>query len=148
MSEERRRSSPDPREAQQRRPRLLVVDDELLLVEAIEAAMGDRADVLATSDPDEALASIDAGERYDAILLDVRMPGMDGLALFDHIAALSPSQARRVIFMTGGAVAPNEARLASLPNELLMKPLELARLEELLARMLRRAADSARMRTA
>lgn len=123
---------PDSQVARPRRPRLLVVDDELLLVEAIEVALGGRVDVLATANPHEALASIDTGERYDAILLDVKMPEMDGVELFERIAAISPSQARRVVFMTA-TIEEAEERLSALPNATLRKPLDLARVDELLS---------------
>ncbi len=113
-------------------PRLLFVDDEQLLVEATAATLADSADVLATTDPFEALASIEAGDRYDTILLDVNMPNMDGVRLLEHIAAISPSQAGRVVFMTAGSAASERHRLSSLPNPLLEKPIDLARIRELL----------------
>ena len=102
-------------------PRLLVVDDERLLLDAIEVALVGEVDVLATTDPREALASIDTGERYDAILLDVRMPEMDGIELYERIAAISPSQARSVVFMTA-ATASADDWLSSLENATLRKP--------------------------
>jgi two-component system response regulator DctR len=40
------------------------------------------------------------------LLLDVRMPGMSGLALFEHIAALGLVQVLPVIFLTGHADVP------------------------------------------
>jgi CheY-like chemotaxis protein len=113
-------------------PRLLVVDDELLLLEAIEVALVGQADVLATTDPHEALASIDTGERYDAILLDVRMREMDGIELCERIAAISPSQARRVVFMTA-ATSSMDDRLSSFENATLRKPVDLSRIHELLS---------------
>ena len=40
------------------------------------------------------------------ILLDVRMPGMSGLALFEHLLAKGMAQAWPVIFLTGHADVP------------------------------------------
>lgn len=147
MSSNDRESHPDSQEARPRTPRLLVVDDELLLVEAIEVALGERVDVLATADPHEALASIDTGERYDAILLDVRMPEMDGIELCARIAAISPSQARRVVFMTA-ATSEADGRLSDLPNTTLRKPLDLSRVDELLSSWLPDDTRSARIKIA
>jgi CheY-like chemotaxis protein len=147
MSGNDRESQPDSEEARPRMPRLLVVDDELLLVEAIEIALGERVDVMATADPHEALASIDTGERYDAILLDVKMPEMDGIELCERIAAISPSQARRVVFMTATA-SETDGRLSALPNTTLRKPLDLWRVDELLSSWLPADARSARIKIA
>jgi len=113
-------------------PRLLVVDDELLLLEAFEVALVGRVDVLTTVDPYEALARIDTGERYDAILLDVRMPEMDGIELYERIASISPAQARRVVFMTA-AFSSGDDRLSTLENATLRKPVDLSRIDELFA---------------
>ena len=148
MSAPQRKSQPDSGEIVPRAPRLLVVDDELLLVQAIEAVLGDRADVLATADPHEALASIDMGERYDVILLDVRMPEMNGIELFERITAISRSQARRVVFMTAVSSGPDHDKLVSLPNPTVRKPVDLSLLDELLTRMLPGGNDSARIKIA
>jgi CheY-like chemotaxis protein len=113
-------------------PQLLVVDDEPLLLKALEVALVGQVDVLATVDPHEALASIDTGERYDAILLDVWMPEMDGIELCERIAAISPSQARRVVFMTA-ATSSADDRLSSLENATLRKPVDLSRIDDLLS---------------
>jgi CheY-like chemotaxis protein len=112
-------------------PRLLVVDDELLLLEALEVALVGQVDVLTTVDPHEALGRIEMGERYDAILLDVRMPEMDGIELYERIATISPAQARRIVFMTA-AFSSADDRLSTLENETLRKPVDLSRIDELL----------------
>jgi two-component system NtrC family sensor kinase len=112
-------------------PRLLVVDDELLLLQALEVALVGRVDVFATVDPHQALARIEAGQRYDAVLLDVRMPEMDGIELYERIAAISPVQARRVVFMTA-AFSSADYRLSTLENATLRKPVDLSRIDELL----------------
>ncbi|HTQ46917.1 MAG TPA: response regulator [Polyangiaceae bacterium] len=109
-------------------PRLLVVDDELLLLEALEVALVGQVEVLATVDPYEALARIDTGERFDAILLDVKMPEMDGLELYERIAAISPAQARRIVFMTAATIASRPRS----ENAILRKPVDLSRIDELL----------------
>jgi two-component system response regulator DctR len=45
-------------------------------------------------------------QQAGCILLDVRMPGMSGLALFEHLQASGISQAWPVIFLTGHADVP------------------------------------------
>jgi two-component system, NtrC family, sensor kinase len=101
------------RHAPMQLPRVLVIDHEPLLLEVIVAALGEDTDVFATVHPREVLARIESGERYDVILVDVCMPSMDGFALFDRIAAMCPFQARRVMFMAGGALTSGHRQPAS-----------------------------------
>jgi len=73
-------------------PTVLIVDDDPALLEALPEAlrlrMADLAVETCDSAPD-AVARI-AVEDYDAIVTDIKMPGMDGLALLDEIQKLRP----------------------------------------------------------
>ncbi len=72
--------------------RVLIVDDDPALLEALPEALRLRMSVLAVETCDsatEALGKI-ADEDYDAIVTDIKMPGMDGLALLDEIQKLRP----------------------------------------------------------
>lgn len=97
--------------------RILVVDDEpdvaASLAEMIEL-LGHRA-VIAEG-ADRALALIDAGERFDAVLSDLRMPGVDGVGLVERLAERDGELARRVVLVTGDTVA-GPVRLARLGRE-------------------------------
>ena len=70
------------------------------------AAMTDTtpaaADKVATTT--DALARIARGERYDAIVCDLMMPGMSGLDFHEELVRVAPEYAARVVFVTGGAV--------------------------------------------
>ena len=46
-----------------------------------------------------------AAERYDVILADIRMPDIDGRALYQEIERRWPGQAGRVVFVTGDTLA-------------------------------------------
>ena len=52
----------------------------------------------------EALERI-ASEHYDVILTDIRMPDLDGRALYQEIERRWPGQAGRVVFVTGDTLA-------------------------------------------
>jgi DNA-binding response OmpR family regulator len=66
-------------------PRVLVVDDEADAVELLQEFLRDKGyEVLAASDGEEALRKVKA-ERPHVILLDIRMPKMDGLEVLRRV---------------------------------------------------------------
>ncbi|HJL17764.1 MAG TPA: response regulator [Sandaracinaceae bacterium LLY-WYZ-13_1] len=72
--------------------RLLLVDDDPLMrrtaKRVIERRLGVR--VTAVGGADDALAQIRGGERFDVAVVDLEMPGVDGLALLDRLRRLAP----------------------------------------------------------
>ena len=84
---------------------ILVVDDEAEIREALsEILKGARHRVVTASSGREALERM-ATERFDAILTDIRMPDIDGRALYREIERRWPGQAGRVVFVTGDTLA-------------------------------------------
>lgn len=85
---------------------LLIVDDDASLRSALESVltpMGYR--VLTAADADAAYARL-ASESPDGILLDIRLPGISGLALYLVIIHRWPYLEGRIAFITGDADAP------------------------------------------
>jgi PAS domain S-box-containing protein len=81
--------------------KVLVVDDEADIRETLaEILTGARHQVAMASSGREALARL-AAERYDVILADLRMPDLDGRALYEEIEVRWPEQAKCVAFVTG-----------------------------------------------
>ena len=119
--------------------KVLIVDDEPLARRRLEAMLGDLgvpAEVSTAANGAEAL-TLSQTERPDIVLLDIRMPGMDGLEAARHLARLTPAPA--VIFTTAydrHALAAFEANAV----DYLLKPVKRERLESALskARVLRR----------
>ncbi|MEI8359670.1 MAG: response regulator, partial [Deltaproteobacteria bacterium] len=62
-----------------RRTRVLVVDDELGVRESLRLVLRDGFEVIPAESGEQALALL-ATERPDVVLLDILMPGIDGLA--------------------------------------------------------------------
>jgi signal transduction histidine kinase len=117
--EEIERSKP---KASGRRGRILVVDDEQMILTVVSRTLADH-DVVTTKDGREAVARIKAGERFDLILSDLMMPELDGVELHRMIAAAVPEQAKRIVFLSGGAFSEKiQEVLATLPNRQLQKP--------------------------
>jgi DNA-binding NtrC family response regulator len=71
---------------------VLIVDDDPALLQALPEALRLRMSGLTVDTADSASAALDRiGARdYDAIVTDIKMPGMDGLALLDEIRSRRP----------------------------------------------------------
>lgn len=87
-----------------------IVDDDASVREALAWLLRSRH-LLSESFADaEAFEALTAGDWFPAqpccLLLDVRMPGMSGLALFDKLSQRGLAQALPVIFLTGHADVP------------------------------------------
>ncbi len=116
--------------------RILVVDDEALArrrLAALLAAEDGHAVVGEAGSGEECLAMV-AKHRPDVVLLDIRMPGMDGIETARHLAALSEPPA--VIFVTAYDTFAIEAFDAQAVGYLL-KPVRGERLAEALRRAAR-----------
>lgn len=72
-----------------RRPRVLVVDDELGVRESLRLVLCEGFEVLQAEGGEAALAMV-AGERPDVVLLDILMPGLDGLAVLERLRGSRP----------------------------------------------------------
>ena len=90
---------------------LHIVDDEEIIRDSLTWLAQSRAiAVVAYASGDEFLQAMARGGEFDAdgecILLDVRMPAMSGVALFDLLAARGITRRRPVIFLTGHGDVP------------------------------------------
>jgi len=116
--------------------RILVVDDEALARSRLRGLLaGDEShQVVAEADSGEACLALVAKHRPDVVLLDIRMPGMDGIETARHLAALAEPPA--VIFTTAYDAFAVQAFDAQAVGYLL-KPVRGERLTEALRRAAR-----------
>src|SRR5882762_10074879 len=72
--------------------RVLIVDDDLDLLQALPQALRLRMDGLTVDTADSAAAALGqiGAQDYDAIVTDIKMPGMDGFALLAEIRTHRP----------------------------------------------------------
>lgn len=79
--------------------RVLIVDDDLALLEALPQALRIRMGGVTVETADSAAAALDriAEQEYDAIVTDIKMPGMDGLELLDEIRIRRPDTPTLII---------------------------------------------------
>nr|WP_316641120.1 ATP-binding protein [uncultured Roseateles sp.] len=90
--------------------RILVVDDEAELAQVIREMLESAGYELATAESGEVALELLAEARFDAIVSDLRMPGMDGPALWREVRRLHPGLARRMVFVTGDTLSPAAGR--------------------------------------
>ncbi len=80
--------------------KVLAVDDEPQVLELIKSMMGTvGCEVQTCTDPRRAAHSV-ADDRFDAILVDARMPHLDGFALTRAIRTSGPNRATPVVMLT------------------------------------------------
>ncbi|MBI4948797.1 MAG: response regulator [Deltaproteobacteria bacterium] len=80
---------------------VLMVEDEEIVSEALKEVMGPIVSTVETArNGEEALAKI-LKRDFDYILLDIKMPRMNGMDFFRHMSVLKPCLTKRVIFITG-----------------------------------------------
>ncbi len=96
-----------------------------------------------SDDPIAALARLEAGDRFDVILCDVMMPGLDGVGLFHRVHERDPAQAQRMVFMSGGAFTSHAIAFLDAPGRKRMdKPFTRKDLEAAIALAQRDATSS------
>jgi DNA-binding response OmpR family regulator len=119
-----------PPEKQAPRHRILIVDDEestrLLLARLISKELSVDAQLAGTCEQALRLAGNYA---YDAILLDLMMPGIGGLAVLKEIRAASPNAATPIIVVSivGDAATIDQCTSAGA-NAYHVKPVRRAQL--------------------
>jgi DNA-binding NtrC family response regulator len=109
---------------------VLLVDDEVAFVETITKRLTKRnLDILAAYSGDEALEKLKAHQNIEVVILDVKMPGKDGIETLTEIKRLSPL--KEVIMLTGHATV--ETAIEGMKQgafDYLMKPCDIDLLVE------------------
>ena len=122
--------------------KILVVDDERAVRDSLRRALELQGyDVALAADGTEALAQLEGNGQVDAVLLDILMPGIDGLEVCRRIRS-SGSEIPVLMLTARDAVGDRVAGLDAGADDYVVKPFAL---EELLARvraLLRRASPT------
>jgi PAS domain S-box-containing protein len=92
------------------RPVILIVDDVPENLHTLMKILRNDYAITAATSGAEALELAKCQPTPDLILLDIRMPGMDGYAVLDHLKASPETASIPVIFVSALAEAADEAR--------------------------------------
>jgi two-component system NtrC family sensor kinase len=127
------------------RSRVLIIDDDREVRDTIADTLRfDGHDVQTASDGREGLALVSRNP-YDLVFCDLRMPEMDGRALYEEIQREYPRVLKRIVFVTAQAHSFEYAaflRDSGIP--LLEKPAMLQQLRNMVDRMVGPGATSGR----
>jgi signal transduction histidine kinase len=118
--------------------RVLVIDDEPAILRAIRGVLASAGhDVVLAAGGGEAIELLRENDTYDALLCDLHMPDVDGIAVHAWLRSHRPLLAERVVFLTA-ALASDRARqfVTSVKPVVVSKPVSAADLERALAPLL------------
>jgi two-component system NtrC family sensor kinase len=93
--------------------RILVVDDEQVVRDVVNRVLtGEGHKVEAADNAADALKKIE-GKTYNLVLVDIKIPGMNGVELYKRIQKIDKSLARRIIFITGDIMSADTEKFLS-----------------------------------
>ncbi len=124
-------------------PYILIVDDDAALLQALPQALYLRMDGVKVDTCDSAQTALERIQErdYDAIVSDIKMPGMDGLALLERIHELRPDTPTLLITGHGEENLAIQA-LRGGAYDFIQKPIE----RDYLVAALRRAIQTRQLR--
>lgn len=121
---------------------ILAVDDSPITRKLIQQALEEDYQVILADNAVDALSSI-YHQHIDLLLLDVTMPGVDGLELCRTVRSLPQFETLPIIMLTArdGAFDKVQGRLAGA-TEYLTKPFDNEHLQQTVARFIQAAQPS------
>jgi len=128
----------------EKKPVVLIVDDEKNSRDGLARALSDRYKTLVAESGRRALALLDE-HAVDVLLADVRMPGMDGLALLQRVLARERQPVCILLTAYGTVEMAVEAMKRGAQN-FLMKPVNLDELDMVIRKELHTRAVEAENR--
>jgi signal transduction histidine kinase/CheY-like chemotaxis protein len=115
--------------------RILVVEEDRHVAQALVRALADEQDVETVASGAEALERLSAGARYDVILCDMPGTGTSGIDFYGDVLRVAPEVVGDIVFMSGGGCSAQAlAFVESIGHRCLDKPVDLVKLRDLLRR--------------
>ena len=81
------------------RPKILICDDEEGVRESLKLILEDNYDLLFAANGPECLKQVKSSGKIDLVMLDIKMPHVDGLEVLKQIKAARPDI--KIIMVTG-----------------------------------------------
>ena len=125
---------------------ILVVDDDHAVAEAIERSLHRGAFEVSVAHRGQDALSIAREQHPDLVILDIMMPGMDGIEVGRRIRETPDLAQLPILFLTGKGEIDDKiaAYQQAQADDYLTKPFDVRELELRVRALLRRSAQSAR----
>jgi two-component system, NtrC family, sensor kinase len=117
--------------------KLLFVDDEPALRSGMEAFGAMRGFTVVTASDGATALETARTTGLDAVVCDLRMPGMDGYSFHEQLRLERPGLAARTVFITGDVIATSSSRGSVSRQPVLTKPFGFDKIEEALIAVMR-----------
>jgi DNA-binding NtrC family response regulator len=116
--------------------KILVIDDEQGIRNLLDTLLSRKGYAVVLADGGRKGLELFRRERPDVVVLDLKMPEMDGVTVLQQVRGLNPGQP--VIVLTGAGTPEMEQRVRALGvNEFVEKEFSLHRLGDALKRLLK-----------
>lgn len=120
------------------RGRVLIIDDDPLVGRSMARLLQAAHEVTVISSPADALARLQRGERWDAILCDLMMPELSGMDVEERLQKSAPDVLPRIVYLTGGAFTDRARKFLAEGRPFLEKPVEAPALRARVAELVKR----------
>ncbi len=109
--------------------RILIVDDEVSILDSLSRLLVKHGYRVDTADNCLSAQDMILSGKYDCILLDIKLPGMSGIELYEEIKNVDASLVRKIAFITGN-IMERETRQFLQENRVtyFVKPFEMKQL--------------------
>lgn len=118
------------------RARILVIDDERAVRDLISDALSIEGHEVLTAENGKQGLDLIVRYRFDLVFCDLRMPEMDGRALYEEIQRDHPQVLKRIVFVTAQANSADYGpflRTTGIP--VIEKPFTLSQLRQAVGKM-------------
>jgi two-component system NtrC family sensor kinase len=116
---------------------ILVVDDERDVLEFLSRALTQYGYIIQTASTAEEALALMYTKAFDAVVADIKMPGMGGKEMYAYVREHMPDAAEKILFITGDILGDEtQAFIADTGNKCIKKPFKIGefvtRLNELI----------------
>jgi two-component system alkaline phosphatase synthesis response regulator PhoP len=97
---------------EEKKPKVLLVDDDKFLLDIYALKFkASGIEIITYSSSKEAMEKLQSGEKFDIIILDIIMPGIDGMEILKNIRQEKLCEGSAIIMLTNQADEVDKAKI-------------------------------------